>query len=82
MNNTCPVCEKDIDGAHVCRDCKQAVHLFICGDPVPNSDEGYGQPVICFKCKEKQKAPTNSLAWAPHGHGEFLTNLSITTKYI
>ena len=73
MNNTCPVCEKDIDGAHVCRDCKQAVHLFICGDPAPNSDEGYGQPVICFKSKEKQKAPTDSLAGAPHGQGELLT---------
>ena len=55
MNNTCPVCEKDIDGAHVCRDCKQAVHLFICGDPVPNSDEGYGQPVIFFKARKSKK---------------------------
>lgn len=53
MNKICPVCEKDIDGSHVCRDCKQAVHLFICGDPVPNSEEGYGQPVICFKCSKK-----------------------------
>ena len=61
MNNICPVCENDIDGAHVCCDCKQAVHLFICGDPVPNSDEGYGQPVICFKCKENKKAKTGEL---------------------
>lgn len=49
MNNICAVCKEDVSGAHKCQDCGQAVH-FICGDPVPNSEEGYGQPVICFKC--------------------------------
>ena len=67
----CPICEKDIEGAHVSQDCNQAVHLFLCGDPVPDSDEGYDQPVICFKCKEKQKDVTGSSA--PVGHGELIT---------
>ena len=69
MNKVCAVCKEDVNGAHKCHDCRQAVH-FICGDPVPNSEEGYGQPVICFKCKGKKNA-TGSLI--PISHGELLT---------
>ena len=56
--NKCHVCEREVNGAHVCRDCKQAVH-FICGNPVPDTEEGFGQPVICFNCTGKANKPSN-----------------------
>ncbi|CAB4021276.1 Hypothetical predicted protein, partial [Paramuricea clavata] len=45
----CYVCNTGNEGgAHKCCECNNNVHVF-CGTAVSNSDEGYGQPVICFK---------------------------------
>lgn len=51
-SETCHVCSKEVGVAHRCRNCKQFVHL-ICGHPL--EEEGYGQDVICFSCKDKGK---------------------------
>ena len=65
-----------MNSAHKCHDCGQAVH-FICRDPVPNSEEGYGQPVICFKCKEKQKIAIATPSLILASHGELFTYQSV-----
>ena len=50
----CYVCNTgNVGGAHKCCECDNNVHVF-CGTAVSDSDEGYGQPVICFKCKPKE----------------------------
>ena len=36
-----------------CCKCDNNVHVF-CATAVSDSDEGYGQPVICFKCKPSE----------------------------
>jgi hypothetical protein len=47
-------CEQEVGGGHKCAQCKCPVHL-ICGKPVWDEEEGYGQNVICFKCKKQGK---------------------------
>jgi hypothetical protein len=35
--------------------CSHFVHVF-CGSPAPGYDEGYGQKVLCSRCKKKTEA--------------------------
>ena len=42
-------------GAHKCCQCGNSVHVF-CGIAESGTEEGYGQPVICFKCQPKQNS--------------------------
>ena len=48
--NLCVQCDKPVGTVHACPQCKQYIHL-ICGTPV--GEEGFGQSVICSKCKIK-----------------------------
>jgi hypothetical protein len=50
--SACHICFKELTGGHKCQTCKKFVHL-LCGKPV--GEEGYGQKVICFKCKNTGK---------------------------
>ena len=45
---TCPGCQEPVgaDGSHKCTWCGRTLHLH-CGDPVPNTDECFGQPPTC-----------------------------------
>lgn len=51
LDKPCHVCNTgNVGGAHNCGECGSNVHVF-CGTPVCGSEEGYSQPVTCFKCK-------------------------------
>lgn len=48
----CPACKAGhFATVHKCVFCSKFVHLFeSCSVPVPGSEEGYGQQVMCLKC--------------------------------
>lgn len=52
--SNCKVCEQEVGSGHKCVRCKGFVHL-ICGKPVSDEEEGYGQNVVCFKCEKQGK---------------------------
>lgn len=53
--NQCVVCDNIVGEAHKCEVCNKYVHL-ICGDPT--GEEGFGQKVVCNKCKSIGKGKT------------------------
>lgn len=53
----CVVCKDKYDGGHVCITCKNPCHA-ICGEAI---EEGYGKPVVCFQCKNKNDGTCTTL---------------------
>ena len=52
----CFVCKKPAGGAHnKCKICKKIVHV-VCG--IGEGEVGYGQAVVCFKCKPQSSCST------------------------
>ena len=45
----CPSCAEDADGSHQCGVCFAHVHVP-CGTPYKNSQEGFGQVLLCTQC--------------------------------